>query len=126
MQEELGSTLAFFQALETKRTRALVLRDMATCEALHAPEYQLITPAGRVMDRATYLGAVSAGPFYEAWDIVGEMECRLSPHMAAIRYRARLRFPSGRVVEVWHTDTYECRQQGWQAVWSQATAISPA
>ena len=41
----------FFRQLELRRTRALVDRDMATIDALHAPEYELITPAGKVFDR---------------------------------------------------------------------------
>ena len=116
----------FFRALEERRTRALVQRDLATLEELHAPEYQLITPAGRVFTREAYLGAVSAGPFYEAWEVLGGMNFRLSAHMAVVRYTARLQFPSGRMVVCWHTDSYELRAPGWQAVWSQATEVPPA
>jgi hypothetical protein len=36
----------FFCALKAKRIRALIQRDLPTLEELHAPEYQLITPAG--------------------------------------------------------------------------------
>jgi hypothetical protein len=54
------------------------------------------------------------------------MSVRVSPAMAVVRYRARLGFPSGRVVECWHIDTYELLQGKWQAVWSQATGIPPA
>jgi hypothetical protein len=113
----------FFRALEERRTRALVQRDSATLEELHAPEYQLIAPTGRVFTREAYLGAVQAEPFYAAWEILGEMNFRLSPHMAIL---ARIQFPSGRVFVVWHTDTYELRASGWQAVWSQATDASSA
>jgi len=31
----------FFRALEARRTRAIVERDLEAIEALHAPEYQL-------------------------------------------------------------------------------------
>jgi len=114
---------AFFAALERRRTQALVQRDLATLEALHAPEYQLVTPAGKVHSRESYLGLVRAEPFYAAWEIVGEMSVRLAADTAAIRYEARLEFPSGRAVTCWHTDLYERRPAGWQAVWSQATEI---
>jgi GNAT superfamily N-acetyltransferase len=114
---------AFFTALERRRTQALVQRDLATLEALHAPEYQLVTPAGKVHSRESYLGLVRAEPFYSAWEIVGDMSVRLSADVAAIRYEARLEFPSGRAVACWHTDLYERRPAGWQAVWSQATEI---
>ena len=115
---------SFFRTLEERRTLALVQCDLATIEELHAPEYQLITPAGRVFTREAYLGQVRAAPFYAAWKVLGEMIFRLSEHMAVIRYKARIQFPSGRVLVCWHTDSYELRASGWQAVWSQATEVS--
>lgn len=115
----------FFHAIEEARTRALVERDLAVFERLHAPQYQLITPAGKVFSRQAYLDAIVAGPFYAAWDI-GAMSVRVSAHMAALRYLARLEFPSGRVLRCWHTDIYEQRAPGWQAVWSQATEVPAA
>lgn len=114
----------FFRELELERTRALVERDMATIEHLHAPEYQLITPSGNVFTRERYLAALAARPFYAAWT-VGSIEARLAPSTALIRYQATLRFPSGRVIVCWHTDSYEKRGERWQAVWSQATEIVP-
>jgi uncharacterized protein DUF4440 len=117
---------SFFRALEERRILALVQRDLATLEELHAPEYQLITPAGRVFTREAYLGRIQAAPFYAAWEVMGEMMCRLSAPMAVIRYQARIRFPSGRVFVCWHTDSYERRASGWQAVWSQATEVRQA
>jgi hypothetical protein len=114
----------FFRALELRRTRALVDREVAALEALHAAEYQLITPRGQVLSRAAYLDAIKAGPFYAGWEI-GAMSFRISAQMAIVRYKALLRFPSGREVTCWHTDSYERRAEGWQAVWSQATEISP-
>jgi hypothetical protein len=113
----------FFRTLEERRTLALVQRDLATLEELHAPEYQLVTPAGGVFTREAYLGRIRAAPFYAAWEVLGEMSFRLSAHMAVIRYKARIQFPSGRVFVCWHTDTYELRDCGWQAVWSQATEV---
>jgi hypothetical protein len=116
---------AFFRALEQRRTRALVERDMAVVEELHAPEYQLVTPAGAVRERAEYLGTIASAPFYAGWE-VGELACRVGTDMAVVRYRATLRFPSGRTVLCWHTDLYERRAERWQAVWSQATEIRPS
>ena len=116
----------FFRGLEERRTRALVECDLATLETLHAPEYQLITPTGRVFTRGAYLAAFRDKPFYAAWEIVSEMGFRLSPQMAIVRYQARIQFPSGRVFLVWHTDSYELRAPGWQATWSQATEAAPA
>lgn len=115
---------AWFHALETARTRALVARDLPALERLHAPEYQLITPAGRVFTRQQYLAAVAEAPFYAGWEM-GELQVRVAADMALLRYPATLTFPSGRVLVCWHTDSYERREGGWQAVWSQATEIRP-
>src|SRR5438876_7962306 len=117
-----GASEEFFRELELRRTRALVERDMATVNELHAPEYELVTPAGKVFDRKRYLAAIESEPFYAAWE-VGEMAFRIAPGMAIVRYKARLTFPSGREVTCWHTDAYENRAGSWQAVWSQATEV---
>jgi hypothetical protein len=113
----------FFRELEVRRTRALVERDLAKIEALHAPDYQLISPAGRTFSRARYLELIRAEPFYTASEH-GPIEVKSSTEMAVVRYQATLTFPSGKVVRVWHTDTYELRASAWVAVWSQATELS--
>jgi len=113
---------AFFSALEIERTQAIVARDMAAVERLHAPEYELITPTGRVFNRERYLALIAAEPFYAAWEH-GTMAVRLAWHMAIVRYPAVISFPSGRQVRCWHTDSYELRDSQWQAVWSQATEL---
>jgi hypothetical protein len=112
-------------ALERERTRALVERDLAAVERLHAPEYQLVTPSGRTFDLTRYLAALAAQPFYTRWEMGDEVDVRLSAGMALLRYRAMLSFPSGRTVTCWHTDAYEWRGDRWLAVWSQATEIAP-
>jgi hypothetical protein len=114
-----------FRRLEAARTQALVTQDLPLADRLHAPDYQLITPSGRTFDKAAYLAAVAAGPFYSGWEI-GAMDVRLSPAMAIVRYRARLGFPSGTVIDCWHTDSWELREGRWQAVWSQATQCRAA
>jgi hypothetical protein len=113
------------RALELRRTQALVARDIATARLMHAADYQLITPAGKTFDREAYLAAVESGALaYAAWDC-GPMQARVGTDMAMLRYRARITFASGRVVELWHTDSYERRGDDWLAVWSQATALAP-
>lgn len=114
----------FFRALEVERTQALVARDMPTIERLHAPEYELISPPGRVMSRERYLSLIATGPFYAGWKH-GPMRVRLSETMAAVRYQARITFASGKVVDCWHTDFYESQAGTWRAVWSQATQLPP-
>ena len=113
----------YFRSLEAARTQALVERKVDLARGLHAPEYQLITPAGRAFDLEGYLKVIADGDLaYTRWEI-GEMQVRASAAMAIVRYRARIEFASGRAVNLWHTDSYELRGQSWLAVWSQATEI---
>lgn len=116
-----------FRALELRRTQALVDRDLPLIERLHAPDYQLITPAGRVFSRARYLAAIAEAPFYAGWTHgeLPQMQVRLAPGMALLRYVAIITFPSGKVVRCWHTDSYEQIDGDWLAVWSQATQLPP-
>jgi len=114
----------FFRALEVKRTQAIVARDMPVIESLHAPDYELISPPGRVMTRERYLSLIAAEPFYAKWEH-GAMRVRLSKGMAAVRYQAKITFPSGNVVECWHTDLYQLQEGTWKAIWSQATRLPP-
>jgi hypothetical protein len=113
----------FFRDLERERTGALVAQDMERAERLHAPDYHLVTPAGKSFERAAYLAAVATGELrYVRWEHE-HIEVRLSSDMAIVRYKASLHFLSGKVVVCWHTDSYEQREGHWQAVWSQATSI---
>jgi len=114
--------------IERARLRALVNADMIAAEPLHAPDFQLITPIGATLSKAEYLGAVAGGQIkYLLWE-PDDIAVRLYAASTLIRYRARLevvfgghRVPAG---DYWHTDAYECRDQQWMVVWSQATAIS--
>ena len=108
---------------ERQRTQALVAKDLERAARMHAPEYQLVTPAGKTFDKAGYLEAIRTGGLtYVAWEPEA-MDVRVGAGMAIVRYRATLRFPSGVTVRCWHTDSYELRGGEWLAVWSQATAI---
>jgi len=50
-QEDPAAREQFFRDLERRRTKALVERKRADIEELHAPDYELITPAGNVFSR---------------------------------------------------------------------------
>lgn len=112
----------FFRALEVERTQALVARDVAAIKRLHAPDYELISPPGRVMRLERYLSLMAQGPFYDKWEH-GAMRVRVSDAMAALRYHAKITFPSGKVVDLWHTDLYALQDGAWKAFWSQATQM---
>lgn len=109
------------------RLRALVSGDIETALALHADDFQLITPIGVALSRSEYLGAIASGQIdYVHWE-PGSIDIRLHEDTAAIRYRAELEVvfgghPVPRAGH-WHTDLYERTASGWQVVWSQATQI---
>jgi len=114
----------FFSRLERERTQALVTRDVATIRRLHTPDYELISVPGRVMSLERYLALMAEDVFYAAWEH-GPMRVQVTPQMAAVRYQAKITFPSGKVVRCWHTDMYVLRDDRWLAVWSQATQLPP-
>lgn len=112
----------FFRVLEAKRTQALVERDLVAIRRLHAPDYELISVPGRVMGLERYLTLMAQDVFYAQWEH-GPMRVQVSPGMAAVRYLAKITFPSGKVVNCWHTDIYACQAGVWRALWSQATQV---
>ncbi|MEO8246941.1 MAG: nuclear transport factor 2 family protein, partial [Chloroflexota bacterium] len=62
---------------------------------------------------------------YRRFEPDGETVVRiLGPDAAVLRYRAAIVVAfagGGDAGRFWHTDIYERREGGWQAVWSQAT-----
>jgi Domain of unknown function (DUF4440) len=115
---------AFFRALEIERTEALVARNVPAIRRLHAPDYELISVPGRVLSVERYLSLMASDVFYAKWEH-GPMRVQITEVMAAVRYQARITFPSGRVVECWHTDIYKQEAGYWRAIWSQATQLPP-
>ena len=78
------------RSVELRRVQALVSADMATAERLHAADFQVITPLGRSLSRAEYLGSVASGESdYVSWR-PDEIDVRLQGPMAVIRYRWRV------------------------------------
>jgi len=131
MDRERGTSLADeLRVIERGRLAALCAADMETCDALHAPDYQLITPGGGTLTKDEYLGQIRAGSLaYRRFEPDGEIVVRtLGPDAAALRYQVAIDvvFPGGHEADrYWHTDIYERREGGWQAVWSHATRIRP-
>jgi hypothetical protein len=126
---------------ETERTRlrALVQADMDTAAALHAEDYQLITPRGYAMSKQDYLGRIASGRLrYREFEPVSDIAVRGSGEVALLRYQARISVTEDddengdagtasdhAAIICWHTDCYERRDALWQALWSQATVIMP-
>jgi hypothetical protein len=120
-------TADYFRQLERSRLRALVTPDIETARALHADDYELITPGAARLSGDGYLGAIAAGTVdYRVFEPASEIAVRIFDGGAAVRYQARIdgRFSGRRDFGLfWHTDIYERRGGRWQAVWSQATRI---
>ena len=115
------------RATEHRRLAALVAKDEPTARALHAPDYELITPGGRRISGADYLQGVLSGALdYHVFEPEGEIRVRLHEALAVLRYVARIEMHMTDGVDeghFWHTDVYEVREGGWLAVWSHATRI---
>ena len=118
---------ATLRGTERERLSSLVKPDLPVAERLHADDYELITPGGTAMSKREYLDSIAAGDLdYLVFEPSSEIQVRLYDRAAILRYRVRIEIlvngekDSG---TFWHTDTYELRDDGWQAVWSQATRI---
>ena len=112
---------------ERARLRALVDADVATADALHADDYQLITPGGATLSKAEYLGGIADGTLrYTRFEPDGEVQVRVWETAAALRYEVIIEVQDGESTyhdRCWHTDIYELRDRRWVAVWSHATRI---
>ena len=113
--------------LERSRLRALVDRDDALATSLHADDYELITPGGKVLDRDGYLHAIASGSIrYRRFEPDGLMRVRVHGSAAIVRYRVHIEVDVDGVADqglFWHTDVWEVRDGHWRAVWSHATRI---
>ena len=115
--------------LERRRLRALVDVDLETARALHAEDYELVSPGGDRWSKGDYLGGIESGLLdYRVFEPDSDIEVLALTDAAAVRYVARIeiRFShdghdEGRFL---HTDIWRLREGLWQAVWSQATRIS--
>jgi len=111
------------ERLERDRVRLLVAGDVEEVSALHADDFELITPKGGALTKGEYLDAVSTGDIhYVRWE-PAEIEVRLYGTAAVLRCQAEMEMP-GFVARLWHTDLYERRDGRWQIVWSQATRLA--
>ena len=117
--------------IERKRLRALVERDMAVAERLHAPDFQLVTPNGSTRTKSSYLSDVQSKRLeYLVFEPESEISVRASGNLTILRYMARIVLSVGIADELefraWHTDVYEYLDGHWMVVWSQATTIGHA
>ena len=57
----MGLDTSALRDIERRRLRSLVEADMDTAGALHADDYQLITPRGYAMSKREYLDQIASG-----------------------------------------------------------------
>src|ERR1022692_384520 len=117
----------YIRDVEKSRIHALVTRNVELLWKLHASDYQLITPTGRTFSRERYLreidretcGTLNGKPVLWTSERVSKWPSfDIKPHLSLIRGDGQ-----GTPFQCWHTDSYELKDEVWQAVWSQATAI---
>ena len=115
--------------LERARLRALVDRDGIAAAALHADDYELVTPGGRALSKTDYLDSITSGGLrYHRFEPISDIRIRLHDDTAILRYRVAIAIDwegGAELGEYWHTDYWERRGGQWQAVWSHATRIGP-
>ena len=125
--ESEADVVAHLRETERQRLRALVDGDLATAEALHADDYQLITPGGSALSKRDYLDGIADGSLhYQRFEPDGEVAVLWWSTGAALRYRVNIEVDAAGTAYrdyCWHTDIYELRDGRWQAVWSHATRI---
>ena len=73
--DQMQNSIREFERL---RLEALVTGDLTAANLLHADDFQLITPSGRLLSKQDYLGGVASGHLnYRLWEIDSEIEVRL-------------------------------------------------
>lgn len=123
----MSSAAMLLPDIERRRLRALADADTVAAAPLHAEDYWLITPNGSEMTKDDYLGAIASGRLrYRAFEPTSDMTVLGGEGIAVLRYRVRISFDDGPGFACWHTDCYRFRDETWQVVWSQATAITAA
>ncbi len=126
--KNLDVTTEILRETEKSRLNSLVEADMKTARAIHADDFQLITPSGRTFTKEQYLKGISSGNLdYKIFRPESEIKVKIHKKSAIIRYISTIEITVGDKYyppeKFWHTDTYEFRDGRWQAVWSQATTI---
>ncbi len=115
--------------LERRRLRSLVEADLPTAEALHADDFELVTPSGTVWSRAHYLGGIATGDIdYRRFEADSDIDVMAQGHVAVLRYRSRIDIAvTGShpgPLACWHLDCYVRGGDGdWRVRWSQATEV---
>jgi ketosteroid isomerase-like protein len=117
------------RALERARLSHLVECRVAEADAIHAPDFVIVTPSGHAWSKAEYLGGIEFGETdYRRFEPVTDIEVMQDGDVAVLRYRSAIEIAiNGREpaeLTAWHLDCYRRVDGVWQIRWSQATALS--
>ncbi|GAA2840654.1 nuclear transport factor 2 family protein [Kribbella solani] len=120
---------ATLRALEQARLGHLVARRVSEADALHAPDFVIVTPSGLAWTKAEYLGGIESGAIvYRRFEPVSEIDVMIDGALGVLRYRSAIEIGvNGREpapLSAWHLDCYRRTESGWQLRWSQATEIT--
>lgn len=116
--------------VERQRLRSLVEVRVAEADALHAADFQIVTPSGHTWSKQEYLGGIASGDIdYRRFEPLSEIEVMVDGELAVLRYRSAIETAvNGQEpgeLEAWHLDCYRQDERGlWQVRWSQATSIT--
>jgi len=115
--------------LERTRLSHLVARRIPEAEALHAPDFVIVTPSGHAWTKAEYLGGIESGEIlYRRFEPITDIDVMVDGAVAVLRYRSAIEIGvNGREpgpLSAWHLDCYRRTPDGWQIRWSQATALT--
>jgi hypothetical protein len=125
-----GELAAELGNIERERLRCLVEVRVDKADALHASDFELVTPSGSLWSREHYLGGIASGDInYRRFEAVSDIDVMVNGNLAVLRYRSAIDIAvQGQEpgpLECWHLDCYRRTSSSapWQARWSQATSI---
>jgi hypothetical protein len=115
--------------LERTRLSHLVARRIPEADAIHAPDFVIVTPSGHAWTKAEYLGGIESGEIlYRRFEPITDIDVMLDGTVAVLRYQSAIEIGiNGRdpaALNAWHLDCYRRTDDNWQIRWSQATAVS--
>ena len=85
MSDDAGEEIA---EIERRRLAALVAGNIETAAALHADDYELITPGDRVYSKDRYLASVASGEIpYVVFEPASDIRARVHGDTAIVRWR---------------------------------------
>lgn len=121
-----GSAASQVRTAERTLLRAAVDGDTHTAGTLLAPDLQLIDVTGTAETHADYLASIGGGVDFVTLKPIEPISVRVHGDSAVARVKLKFKVVAqGQTVqhEGWTTDLFERRDDRWQLVWSQTTAV---